>query len=112
MSDFHPCRSVLLTVGQQLLSLAVPHRCDRVASDTYITISRAGVAFAKYAMHGTDRYGVVFYIDADLTGREGNYTYVVESCGQVVDKGNLIVQNTRLPLQPTDPSTQCHCEGC
>lgn len=113
MSDFHPCNTVTVSVGQDLLTFGLPRRCTAPPGATFLNVFRHDkTQVARYALFGADANGAVFYIDAAINARAGNYTYNIESCGVIVTEGTMVVQPSMVRYAPTPPIQQCKCEGC
>lgn len=113
MSDFNPCYPITMTVGQEILTLSVLHRCTAPPNSTYLNVfGHDGVQIARYGMHGIDSRGVLFYVDSTINRLPTSYHYEIEMCGNIVQSGNIIVSNVRAALVPQDPSSICQCTGC
>ena len=105
--DVKNCNVVVIGVGQSALRLTPQAGCLPQSTGTLLQVFSDTKEVARYAVHGIDQHGVLFYVDDTINSTPQQYTFRVMECGRVVANGSLIVQSANKRFGSSTPTHNC-----
>ena len=105
--DLKRCNVIVIGVGQSALYMHPPAGCRPQSTGTLLQVFSDTKEVARYAVHGIDQHGVLFYVDETINANPQQYTFRVIECGRVVATGSLIVQSADKQLGSSTPTHNC-----
>lgn len=105
--DVRSCKPVVINIGQAALYFTPQAGCTPQSTGTLLQVFSGATEVARYAMHGVDQKGILFYVDGAINSTEKQYTYKIMECSNVVATGTLIVQPSCKQFGSGSPTTRC-----